>query len=198
MSIVLVGSTSGSVTLQEPAVAGTTVLTLPAVSGTVLTTTSPKAGNVLQVVQTFYKTTESIASATWTATGISASITPISTSNKILVIVTAITSTTNDTYGGFRLYRNASEVTGANATAASGSAVNAFIAISPTYATPWNNTLTSQYLDSPSSTSAQTYTLYWARTYNGTINLNRPNNLDTGNSYSICAPSSITLMEIAA
>ena len=50
MSIVLVGATSGSVTLQEPAVAGTTVLTLPAVSGTVLTTTSPKAGNVIQVV----------------------------------------------------------------------------------------------------------------------------------------------------
>ncbi len=50
MSIVLVGSTSGSITLQEPAVAGTTVLTLPAVSGTVLTTTSPKAGNVIQVV----------------------------------------------------------------------------------------------------------------------------------------------------
>jgi hypothetical protein len=37
MSIVLQGSTSGSVTLQEPAVAGTTVLTLPAVSGTVIT-----------------------------------------------------------------------------------------------------------------------------------------------------------------
>jgi hypothetical protein len=37
MSIVLVGSTSGSVTLQEPAVAGTTVLDLPAVSGTVIT-----------------------------------------------------------------------------------------------------------------------------------------------------------------
>ena len=37
MSIVLQGSTSGSVTLQEPAVAGTTVLDLPAVSGTVVT-----------------------------------------------------------------------------------------------------------------------------------------------------------------
>jgi len=36
MSIVLVGSTSGSVTLQEPAVAGTTVLDLPAASGTVM------------------------------------------------------------------------------------------------------------------------------------------------------------------
>ena len=40
MSIVLVGSTSGSITLQEPAVAGTTVLTLPATSGTVLTSAS--------------------------------------------------------------------------------------------------------------------------------------------------------------
>ena len=37
MSLILQGSTSGSITLQEPAVAGTTVLTLPAVSGTVVT-----------------------------------------------------------------------------------------------------------------------------------------------------------------
>ena len=36
MSIVLLGSTSGSVTLQEPAVAGTTVFTLPAASGEVM------------------------------------------------------------------------------------------------------------------------------------------------------------------
>ena len=34
MSIVLLGATSGSVTLQEPAVAGTTVIDLPATSGT--------------------------------------------------------------------------------------------------------------------------------------------------------------------
>jgi len=38
MSIVLVGSTSGSVTLQEPAVAGTTVIDLPATSGTLVVT----------------------------------------------------------------------------------------------------------------------------------------------------------------
>ena len=38
MSIVLVGSTSGSVTLQEPAVAGTTVIDLPATSGTMVVT----------------------------------------------------------------------------------------------------------------------------------------------------------------
>jgi hypothetical protein len=43
MSIVLLGSTSGSCTLQEQAVAGTTVLTLPTTSGTVLTSASPQS-----------------------------------------------------------------------------------------------------------------------------------------------------------
>ncbi len=43
MSIVLLGSTSGSCTLQEQAVAGTTVLTLPTTSGTVLTSASPSS-----------------------------------------------------------------------------------------------------------------------------------------------------------
>jgi hypothetical protein len=38
MSIVLQGSTSGSVTLQEPAIAGTTVIDLPATSGTMVVT----------------------------------------------------------------------------------------------------------------------------------------------------------------
>jgi len=40
MSIVLQGSTSGSITLQEPAVAGTNTLTLPANTGTIITTAS--------------------------------------------------------------------------------------------------------------------------------------------------------------
>ena len=39
-SIVVAGDTSGSVTLQAPAVANSTVLTLPAVSGTVITNTA--------------------------------------------------------------------------------------------------------------------------------------------------------------
>ena len=38
MSLILQGSTSGSVTLQEPAVAGTTVIDLPATSGTMVVT----------------------------------------------------------------------------------------------------------------------------------------------------------------
>jgi hypothetical protein len=47
MSIVLQGSTSGSCTLQEQAVAGTTTLTLPTTSGTVLTTASTDTANSL-------------------------------------------------------------------------------------------------------------------------------------------------------
>jgi hypothetical protein len=50
-SVVIAGDTSGTVTLDAPAVAGTTVLTLPATSGTFLTTTGGVApgtsGNVL-------------------------------------------------------------------------------------------------------------------------------------------------------
>lgn len=42
-SIVIAGDTSGSVTLQAPAVSGSTTLTLPATSGTVLTTASGTA-----------------------------------------------------------------------------------------------------------------------------------------------------------
>jgi len=41
-SVVIAGDTSGSITLEAPAVAGTTTLTLPATSGTVLTTASPQ------------------------------------------------------------------------------------------------------------------------------------------------------------
>jgi len=43
-SVVISGNTSGTITLDAPAVAGTTVLTLPATSGTVLTTASTFGG----------------------------------------------------------------------------------------------------------------------------------------------------------
>jgi hypothetical protein len=69
MSIVLLGSTSGSCTLQEQAVAGTTTLTLPTTSGTVLTTASTDTANSLNaglgVNQTWQSVTRN-ASTTYT------------------------------------------------------------------------------------------------------------------------------------
>jgi hypothetical protein len=50
MSIVLMGSTSGSCTLQEQAVAGTTTLTLPTTSGTVALTSDIVAPTTAQVL----------------------------------------------------------------------------------------------------------------------------------------------------
>ena len=84
MSIVLVGSTSGSITLQEPAVAGTTVLTLPAVTGTVLTTTGQLIGNGTttndsasagQVGETIVSTASGISLTTAASNGTSISLT---------------------------------------------------------------------------------------------------------------------------
>jgi hypothetical protein len=61
MSIVLLGSTSGSVTLQEPAVAGTTIIDLPATSGTMALTSG------FVITQAFTSTNQAVPTATNTA-----------------------------------------------------------------------------------------------------------------------------------
>jgi hypothetical protein len=178
MSIVLLGSTSGSITLQEPAVAGTTVLDLPAVSGTILTTTSPKVGNVLQVVNATYNVEVGNATTTYADTGLSVSITPTSSSSKILVLVTQ-TDVQSPSVAGVKLQllRGASSIlvfggyigdNGSTNVSASASAV---------------------YLDSPATTSSTTYKTQFARQRgSGTVYVQ-----NGGVGY-----STITLMEIAA
>jgi hypothetical protein len=48
-SVVIAGNTSGTVTLQAPAVSGSTILTLPAVSGTIVTTTGGNATSATNI-----------------------------------------------------------------------------------------------------------------------------------------------------
>ena len=199
MSIVLVGSTSGSVTLQEPAVAGTTVLTLPAVSGTVLTTGSsgqsiPKAalptGSVLQVVQGTLTSTFSTTSSTYVDTGVSATITPTSNTSKILVFISTLAGLNgiNDSFYS-TIFRGSTNIyygsdTGkammgrqyqTNAGASDGFQLNL------------------HYLDSPATTSATTYSLRIRNDGNGTT-------LYIGRIYSAneAGGGVIQLMEIAA
>ena len=207
MSIVLQGSTSGSVTLQEPAVAGTTVLTLPAVSGTILTTASsgqsiPKAalptGSVLQVVQTVKSDTFSMSSSTFAdITGLSVSITPTSSSSKILVLFSTTLGILPTTAysAGVRLLRGSTSIYIGDA---SGSRIRASGWV-------WNATsaynmyvLSGSFLDSPATTSSTTYKLQAASGYSGqTLSINRdPMNADAD--YTGLVPSQITLMEIAA
>ena len=90
-SVVIAGDTSGSITLNAPAVAGTTTLTLPNTSGTMITTGNIPAGSVLQVVSNTSQSAQATtSSATYVTTGFSASITPSSASNKVLVLLSAL------------------------------------------------------------------------------------------------------------
>ena len=181
MSIVLLGSTSGSVTLQEQAVSGSTVLTLPAVTGNVLTDTSPKAGNVIQVVNATTSTQASTTSGTFQDTGLSATITPSSSSSKILVIWAI-----NGTYSGAgigietNLVRASTQIVYTENIAARDGAGN----------DAGSGTSGGTYLDSPATTSAITYKCqYRSRNGSGTVYVQ-----ETGSSAST---SMMTLMEIA-
>jgi hypothetical protein len=213
MSIVLQGSTSGSVTLQEPAVAGTTVLTLPAVSGTILTTGSsgqsiPKAalptGSVLQVVsvtKTDGFSTDSSATSPVDITGMSATITPSSSSNKILIVGNISYSTSNYSSSGFpNIYfamtdgsNNVIVQGDANGTRKRGVVNGMFY-----YSGGQLNNAPLCYLWSPATTSAVTVKMKGAIS-SGYFSVNFTYNEDNQAGYgNFSGISTITLMEIAA
>jgi hypothetical protein len=183
MSIVLLGSTSGSCTLQEQAVAGTTVLTLPTTSGTVLTSASSvarsqlPAGSVLQVVSATYSTETSTTSTSYVATGLLASITPTSSSSKILIITTfPAFVTTGGLSGYYSLFRGVSNLLTADGAFRLETSAALLSAGSISY------------FDSPATTSSTTYQVYFK---------SQSSSLTTR----IClsnATATITLMEIAA
>ena len=153
-SIQIAGDTSGTVTLAAPAVSGTTTLTLPATTGTVLTSASNTnfpTGSVLQVVSATTTTTTTTTSTSYVDTALSASITPSSASNKILVITTGNmqVSDLGNNYGdGFaNITRGSTEISATRIAINFGS-------------TTWNDYISSvplSYLDSPSTTSSTTY-----------------------------------------
>lgn len=156
-------------------------------------------GTVLQVVQSYIRGAHTATtSSSYVTTGLSASITPSSASNKILVTVSLTFSADTDTYGVFNLYRNGSELVNARSSTAGGSRQNGFMSITMRDGDSRfeMEEKTKMFLDSPNSTSAQTYEIYWKRTYGGTIILGRPIE-DSDNAYVIQTPFAITLMEIA-
>jgi len=189
-AVVIAGNTSGTITLDAPAVAGTTVLTLPTANGTVLTSTSSiatsqlsgsisasslPAGSVLQVVQTVLTGSASTTSTADVSSGLTASITPSSTSNKILLMVAGGKAyIAGGAHTIVTAYRNGSTLgSGARSTPIEGAANGA------------NHSL--NYLDSPSSTSSVTYTIYYRSSTGATAYF------ADGNTY---GNATLTLMEI--
>lgn len=132
------------------------------------------AGAVLQVVNATANSTTSTTSTSFVTTNLSASITPISSTSKILAIWTSTVATANSSTSiPVTLYRGATNLGGTGA-------ITDFV-------TSGNNwAMNFSYLDSPATTSSTTYTVYF-RSGNGSavyVNI-------TGYT------SSLTLVEIA-
>lgn len=156
-------------------------------------------GGILQVVQTVKTDTFTTSNSGNTAiTGLSASITPSSTSSKILVMYSVnYDSARGNSGGGFRIYRDGSHITAASGTAAGNryTVTGDFGSNNDVDQSGMHRSFT--YLDSPGSTISLTYQIYIyqdANTYTTYINRARAD-ADQGDDgrYS----STITLMEIS-
>ena len=179
MSLVLQSSGGGSVTLEEPVTASNYTITVPAVTGTMLT--NKTAGTVLQTVSVtksdiFTTTSQSFVDVT----GLTVSITPTSSTSKILVFmtVTNAASVVNVVSQFTQLVRNST-------------ALATFRVGAP--AADQAGSLNFNYLDSPATASATTYKVQ-IRGDGATVGVNTLQNNNSVNAGS----STITVMEIAA
>jgi len=133
---------------------------------------------VIQVVNASFTTPVSTSSASMVTSGYSASITPRFSTSKIFMQFCVRVSTSASGVGsGLAFYRG-----GTNLTGPIGYAFRTVGADGQSLQNPI-------WVDSPATTSATTYTLYFSAPLGGTIDLT-PNGADT-------YPSSIVLMEIA-
>jgi hypothetical protein len=168
---------------------------LPAsfVTGAVLTAAQQNdlrgAFRNLQCVQTNLNTITSTTSASAVdISGFSVSITPQSTSNKVLVTVNLNVgfASADDTY--FYLLRGSTAIGGGTGGTTSVAAYRRGNIISDT----GMDTITMSFLDSPATTSATTYKMQWS-TRVGTLYANR-----RGQDTLVATTSTITVEEISA
>ncbi len=195
MSIKLNGATSGSVELDVPAAVtgGDVSLSLPG-AGTV--DRLERAGNILQIVQTVKTSRFTTTSGSATdITGFSASITPSSTSSKILII-----SSFHLGLGSAGAYARPQLLRGSTVIGlgdASGSSTRVTAAnISADSADHEIANISYTYLDSPATTSATTYKWQVYTFSSRTVTFNGSEG--TGDSNRLSTSSTITLIEVAA
>ncbi len=165
--------------------------------------TSVIRGTILQVVEAVKTDTATTSTSTYGAiSGLQPQITPTSTSSKVMIFINlkwGFSNENNDV--NFKLFRSIggteTEIFSAAASNSNslgfygsqdalGKGVHVMMAIS------------SQYLDSPSTTSQITYLIKWQIQRGGSYNyINRPGLDDTSSDYHR-ASSSVTLMEVAS
>ena len=170
---------------------GTTI-----VSGGKVVTAAQPTGAVLQVVQTVKTDTFSTSGGSWVdVTGFSVSITPSSSSSKILVSFSGYAASSSASAGTYaillRLVRDATTVFVGNARG-SGQQAAAQIGSSNYH---YAQSLAGTYLDSPATASAVTYKLQMFVESGGTGLIG--GSYITNAAYDASVPTQITVMEIA-
>ncbi len=174
-------------------------------SGTVLTSNGASAlpsfqaatlpaGAVIQVVSATLTATASTSSSTFADTGLTVSITPASSSNKILVYAMVNTSNTTATNNSMflNLVRTASNILVGDA-AGSRIQTTSFPGAASTTGVSCS---TLMFLDSPSTTSATTYKVQFAASNNAAACLVNASTLDSNAASIGRAASSIVVMEV--
>ena len=159
-------------------------------------------GKILQVVQTFKTDAFSRSSTSFgDITGMSVSITPASSSNKILIVCHLSVGTNGNGYVGFRLLRDSTNIghsTALDSQSSSNTRDSAFaFGDESSQAQNKLNTVSYSFLDTPSSTSSLTYKLTVRTWSSTTFRLNRPQFVGNA-AYTMTGTSSITAMEVSA
>ena len=171
---------SGTFTLEAPATSTNRTLTLPDEAGTMALQGGAGVGKVLQVVNHRNSTANSTALSSFQASNSAATITPTSATSKILITTNApLYSNADNGHLYTTIYRNSTNLNPSNVE------LQLFSAGS-TGTGRWTNGSMS-FLDSPATTSAVTYTVYFKSGGAGTAYYD-------GNG----GMALITLMEIAA
>ena len=147
-------------------------------------------GGIVQVVQEIFTTVSTVSSTSFVDVGLSASITPTSSSNKILVIGDISSSGANGQYTMFQLVRGSTNIyLGTSSKTYIGSKVWYPASDNAADGEAIGNT-NMFFLDSPATTSAVTYNIQMRVTGSSSI-LNGRASDDTS------LASSITLMEVS-
>lgn len=199
------GSTSGNVTLDAPAVAGNNTLVLPGGNGNAQQVLAGNGSGVLswsnrpilQVVSASLATQYSTTSTTYSDVGLSASITPTSTSNKVLVLVqlgcrtvNSGNTTYNESLGAWNLVRGSTIIQEKQ--------IGMNIAVGANYSKETQSMMNFMELDSPATTSSITYKVQSKVGSSAFAAVTCYNDLYGTTIPQANAKSTITLLEVAA
>ncbi len=197
-------SGGGSVSFQAPSSTGDDrIITLPTTAdGTVLTTTNPKAGNIIQVVQAVKKDTQSINNQGYPSTstalvGLQPSLTPSSSSNKILINWSIMIGGGSNSHASFLLSRSVGGSDTDDILIGDANELRVRVTQHGYIDNIYDHRLFSgEFLDTPSTSNAVTYKIKF-KTNDHTLYVNRSSN-NSNADWSGTSTSTITLKEVAA